>query len=79
MEGAAYTWGGESTRALGGGGQQARRGKGGRQEQKGTYYHRPTNVSQKWRASETLFGNIMGYASHSHINDCFFKSNIACF
>ena len=26
-----------------------------------------------------LLGNIMGYASHSHINDCLFQSNIACF
>ena len=26
-----------------------------------------------------FFGNIMGYASHSHINDCLFKSNMACF
>ena len=58
------------------------RARGGRQEQKGTYYLRPTNLSQKWRASEALFGeyrNIMGYASHSHINDCLFQSNIAAF
>ena len=26
-----------------------------------------------------FFGNIMGYASHSHINDCLFQSNIAFF
>ena len=26
-----------------------------------------------------VLGNIMGYASHSHINDCLFLSNIACF
>ena len=26
-----------------------------------------------------FFGNIMGFASHSHINDCLFQSNIACF
>ena len=26
-----------------------------------------------------FLGNIMGYASHSHINDCLFQSNIACF
>ena len=54
-------------------------GQGGPTGAKGTYYLRPTNVSQKWRASEALFGNIMGYASHSHINDCLFQSNIACF
>ena len=26
-----------------------------------------------------FLGNIMGYASHSHINDCLFQSDIACF
>ena len=26
-----------------------------------------------------FLGNIMGYVSHSHINDCLFQSNIACF
>ena len=26
-----------------------------------------------------FLGNIMGYASHSHINDRLFQSNIACF
>ena len=26
-----------------------------------------------------IFGNIMGYASHSHINHWLFQSNIACF
>ena len=26
-----------------------------------------------------FLGNIMGYASHSHINDGLFHSNIACF
>ena len=26
-----------------------------------------------------FFGIIMGYASHIHINDCLFQSNIACF
>ena len=26
-----------------------------------------------------FLGNIMGYASHSHMNDCLFQSNIACF
>ena len=26
-----------------------------------------------------FLGNIMGYASHSHINDCLFQSNIAYF
>ena len=25
-----------------------------------------------------FLGNIMDYASHSHINDCLFQSNIAC-
>ena len=35
-------------------------GQGGRQEQKGTYYLRPTNISQKWRASEALFGEYHG-------------------
>ena len=54
-------------------------GQGGRQEQKGTYYLRPTNIPKKWRASKTLLGNIMGYASHSHINDYLYQSNIACF
>ena len=36
-------------------GQGGPTGKGGRQEQRGTYYLRPTNLSQKWRASEALF------------------------
>ena len=26
-----------------------------------------------------FLGNIMGYTSRSHINDCLFQSNIACF
>ena len=26
-----------------------------------------------------FLGNIVGYTSHSHINDCLFQSNIACF
>ena len=26
-----------------------------------------------------FLGNIMGYASHNHINDCLFQSNIAGF
>ena len=26
-----------------------------------------------------FLGNIIGYASHSHINDCLFQSSIACF
>ena len=26
-----------------------------------------------------FLGNIMGNASHSHINDCLFQSNVACF
>ena len=26
-----------------------------------------------------FFGNIMGCASHSHVNDCLFQSNIPCF
>ena len=26
-----------------------------------------------------FLGNIMGYASHSHINDCRLQSNIGCF
>ena len=35
-------------------------GKGGRQEQKGTYYLRPTNIFQKWRGSEALFEEYHG-------------------
>ena len=35
-------------------------GQGDRQEQKGTYHLRPTNISQKWRASEALFGEYDG-------------------
>ena len=34
--------------------------KGGRREQKGTYYLKPTNISQKFRASEALFGEYPG-------------------
>ena len=26
-----------------------------------------------------FLGNVMGYASHSQINDCLFQSNITCF
>ena len=33
---------------------------GGQQEQKGTNYLRSTNLSQKWRASEALFGEYNG-------------------
>ena len=35
-------------------------GQGGRQEQKGTYYLRSANISQKWRASEALFEKYHG-------------------
>ena len=35
-------------------------GQGGRQEQKGTYHLRPTNISQKWRASEAFSGEYNG-------------------
>ena len=42
-------------------------GQGGQQEQKGTYYLRSTNPSQKWRGSEALFWNFTGYASHSYM------------
>ena len=52
-------------------------GQGGQQEQKGTYYFRPTNLSQNGGHPRHFLGNIMGYASHSHINDCLFQSNIA--
>ena len=55
---------------------------------------RARGVDRRKRASTTLgqqihprngghprhfLGNIIGYASLSHVNDCLFQSNIACF
>ena len=55
------------------------RARGADRGSKGTDYHGPVSLSQKWRAPEVLFVNAMGYASHIHINDCLFQSNSACF
>ena len=35
--------------------------------------------SRNGRHPRHFLGNIMGYASHSHVNDRLFQSNIACF